>query len=179
MIKNQLCAARTQATSKWPGFTNAPLSVQFCINPTRRALATFKVCIFNDDYSLLAEAYGTDPESKSTRIKDDDGTLVTRLGFMVRGEYCWFPGEYVAVLYQGREPLYYGCITLLEECGEASLSPLDVYRKGSVDYLAARDLYQSNVFRSLPFDCGESLFKQQLSEVYAREQSETALGAEE
>ena len=179
MIKNQLCAARTQATSKWPGFTNAPLSVQFCINPTRRALATFKVCIFNDDYSLLAEAYGTDPESKSTRIKDDDGTLVTRLDFMARGEYCWFPGEYVAVLYQGREPLYYGCITLLEECGEASLSPLDVYRKGSVDYLAARDLYQSNVFRSLPFDCGESLFKQQLSEVYAREQSETALGAEE
>ena len=177
MIKNQLCAARTQATSKWPGFTNAPLSVQFCINPTRRALATFKVCIFNDDYSLLAEAYGTDPESKSSRIKADDGTLATRLDFMVKGRDCWFPGEYVAVLYQGHEPLFYGCITLPEECSVPSLSDLDVYRTGSVDYLAARDLYQSRVFRCLPFDCGQSLFKQQLSEVYAREQGVAALDA--
>ena len=166
-----------QIANEWMGFTSAPLSVQFCIQPTRRALATFKVCIFNDDHSLLAEAYGIDPESRSTRIKDDDGTPATLLDFRVKGEYCWFPGEYVAVLYQGHEPLYSGCITLSVECSEASLSPLDVYRKGSVEYLAARDLYPNSVFRYLPFDCSQSLFKQQLSELYAREQGEAALEA--
>ena len=174
-MKNyQFCAVRMQKACNTRGYTNTPLSVQININPTRRALATFKVCIFNHDLFPLGQAY-CESRKTSGKSKDDEGNPVTHLTFEVESEYCWFPGQYIAVLYQGATPQCHCQFELSEKSDEVACASLECYKKGTEDYLAARDLYQSEFFCHLPYDCSRSHFKQQLAAIYARECADASL----
>ncbi len=183
MTKNEFRAVRTQESCEWVGYTNAPLSVNISIQPTRRPLSTYRVCVFNHDLYPIAEAYCISKNTASVRKKDYLGNPIFTLRFELKSDVCWFPGEYVAVLYQGREPVSHCRFNLYETNYEEARADMDDYERGSDDYLAARDLY-TNVFHYLPHDCSKSQFKQQLTTFYGREKAmkvleEAGLGEKE
>ncbi|MCR4920459.1 MAG: AAA family ATPase [Bacteroidaceae bacterium] len=174
MTKNMFCAIRTQKSCEWLGYTDAPLCVYISIQPSRRPLSTYRVCVFNHDLYPLAEGYCISRDVASVRGKDEDGNPVFKLEFAPKGEFCWYPGEYVAVLYRGREPQSRCRFRLPDADDIEATAEMETYERGSDDYLAARDLYPS-VFRFLPSDCSKSGFKQQLTAFYAREKSRKCL----